>query len=693
MPCASIFELAVLDLGNAMNFYNNLKIGPKLASGFTIILFMMAAVALVVYTNVNALVTSSKWVNHTYEVIINANAVGAAMVDMETGQRGFMITGHDEFLEPYNDGKERFDKLIAKGKKLTSDNAAQVKRWQAVADLKERWLSEAAEPEITARRDVTNGAQAIATFKKVSSRTVGKDIFDSIRAALADIESKLGRNKDGRHLVTQVTLALVNMETGQRGFLLTGKEESLEPYHQGNKDLTRYLAQLKTKIKGTNVRQSDLRRVQSRVDAWMEKAAELEINARREMNKYSTTIEDVANLMESGPGKRIMDTLRGKLQELINAEEVLIKQRSVEQEDTSSSTISVSIMGTLVALVVGAFIAWLNIRGILVPLKATNDILDDIAQGDGDLTIRVPVQNTDEIGELATNFNIFADKLQGIIQQMISVTSELSNSASSMAAITEQTSVAIRTQGEETQMVASAITEMAATSQEVASNAEGASAAANDADSEAKSGNHIVSETINSINLLANEVETSSNAITKVRGDSENIGAVLDVIKGVAEQTNLLALNAAIEAARAGEQGRGFAVVADEVRTLAQRTQDSATEIENLIATLQEGSEKAVNSMGQSRERVLATVDQATHAGESLSSITSAVETISQMNTQIATAAEEQTAVSDEISRNIENIQEMSDQTASGSEQIALASEKLASLSQQLDTLVGQFKV
>lgn len=672
---------------------NNIKLGPKLASGFGIILLMMVIVTVVVYTNVNALVSSSKWVNHTYEVIINANAVGAAMVDMETGQRGFMISGEDEFLEPYNSGKERFQSLIAKGKKLTSDNPTQVKRWNEVAALKARWLKEAAEPEIEARHQVALGADAIANFKQVSSRTVGKDIFDSIRAALADLERKLGRNKDAQHLVTQVTLALVNMETGQRGFLLSGKEESLEPYIQGNKDLTRYLGQLKKKIKGTNARQSDLRRVQSRVDSWMEKAAEPEIEARRKINQYSMTIDDIAAMMANGPGKTLMDTIRGKLKEIINAEEVLIGHRSKEQESKSAFTINFSIMGTLVATGLGIFISLIIIRGILKPLKATNRILNDIAQGDGDLTIRVPVNTQDEIGDLGKNFNTFADKLQNIVKQIIEVTGELSNSAGSMAAVTEQTSVAIRTQGDETQMVASAITEMAATSQEVASNAESASSSAHEADDEAKSGNKIVLDTISSINALADEVKASSEVIDKVRGDSENIGAVLDVIKGVAEQTNLLALNAAIEAARAGEQGRGFAVVADEVRTLAQRTQDSATEIENLIETLQSGSEQAVTSMEQSRDRVLATVEQATHAGESLTTITSAVETISDMNTQIATAAEEQTAVSDEISRNIENIQEMSHQTSAGSEQIAEASEKLANLSHQLDQLIGQFKV
>jgi methyl-accepting chemotaxis protein len=261
-----------------------------------------------------------------------------------------------------------------------------------------------------------------------------------------------------------------------------------------------------------------------------------------------------------------------------------------------------------------------------------------------------------------------------------------------MAAVTEQTSAGVSNQKQETEMVASAITEMTATVQEVASNAEGASRAAADADNEAKEGNQVVNSTVQAITALAREIEDSSAVIEKLKGDSENIGTVLDVIKGIAEQTNLLALNAAIEAARAGEQGRGFAVVADEVRTLAQRTQQSTAEIEGLIDALQGGAEQAVSVMTQSRDRAGATVEKAQHAGQSLSSITQAVETILQMNTQIATASEEQSAVSEEIQRNVVNIQTISEETSMGAEQTSSASAELARLGEQLQALVGQFK-
>lgn len=676
-----------------MNLLNNFKLSIKLSGGFAIVLVLMAIVSIVVFTSINKLVDSSKWVNHTYEVIRTAESVGAAMVDMETGQRGFMVAGKDEYLEPFNNGKKTFDKLIVKGQELTSDNQEQVARWKDVASMKAKWLKQAAEPEIAARRKVTEGAAAFATFKEISARTVGKEIFDSIRQALAALENKFANNAQGKYLVTATTLSLVNMETGQRGFLLTGKDASLEPYINGNKSLKANLNKLRIIAANAGVSKKDIQLVDDRVNAWVEKAANPEIEARREMNQFNMTIDDAANMMQNGPGKKIMDALRVTLNQIIAAEEVLIGVRSKEQQSTSSFAISFTVIGTLIAIALGAVTAFFIIQGILTPLKATNTMLKDIAEGDGDLTVRIPVNTKDEIGELGNNFNAFVEKLQNIISEIAGATSQLATSAEEMAAVTEQTSAGVANQKQETELVATAITEMNSTVLEVANNAENASSAAVDADSEAKAGNQVVSSTVKAITELAKEVEDSATVMQKLKDDSQNIGAVLDVIKGIAEQTNLLALNAAIEAARAGEQGRGFAVVADEVRTLAQRTQESTTEIEGLIAALQNGAEHAASAMNQSRERVTATVEKAEHAGESLSSITRAVGTIMEMNTQIATAAEEQSSVSEEINRNIVNIQSISEQTATGAEETSASSVELARLGEQLQVLVGQFKV
>ena len=396
----------------------------------------------------------------------------------------------------------------------------------------------------------------------------------------------------------------------------------------------------------------------------------------------------------------VMDTL-DKIGPILAKDSVLLRDsvfRSLSEqgeivENNISSTENTIIVLTLVAAVGGLLIAYLVSLGIVNPLKQTNLMLKDIAEGDGDLTKRVEVNSKDEIGELGRNFNTFVEKLQSIIDQIANAVNQLASSAEEMSAITEQTSAGISKQKAETEQVATAMNEMNATVHEVTRNAEQASEAAKQADNDATSGNQVVQDTISAIDGLAKEVESSAQVIESLKGDSENIGTVLDVIKAIAEQTNLLALNAAIEAARAGEQGRGFAVVADEVRTLAQRTQKSTTEIEGLINALQNGATNAMDMMTQSRDRANSTVEQAQKAGDSLAAITRAVETISEMNTQIASAATEQGAVAEDINRNVINIADVSEHTATASEQTASSSMELARLGEELRGMVSQFKV
>jgi len=312
---------------------------------------------------------------------------------------------------------------------------------------------------------------------------------------------------------------------------------------------------------------------------------------------------------------------------------------------------------------------------------------------DGDLNTRLKLRGKDEMQQIATDFNAMAEKFEALVQQIISATSQLAGASEEVASISHESARTLDNQRSETEQVATAMNEMSATVQEVARSASDASGAAASADNEAKAGNSIVQQASVSIDELAQEVENAAGVIEQLAHDSEAIGSVLDVIKGIAEQTNLLALNAAIEAARAGEQGRGFAVVADEVRTLAGRTQESTQEIESMIDKLQSGAKNAVSAMKTGQEKATIGVDQTKQAGEALAAITRAVTTINEMNTHIASAAEEQSATTEEMNKNIININQLADETSNSAVQSTNASKDLSRLSKDLQGLVGQFKI
>jgi len=345
------------------------------------------------------------------------------------------------------------------------------------------------------------------------------------------------------------------------------------------------------------------------------------------------------------------------------------------------------------ALIIGLMIAGFIARLIGGPLCQAVEAMNEIAEGGGDLTRRLDAEGNNEISRLAGAFNSFAEKVRAMVSQVYGSTTQLASAAEEMSAIMVETNRSTLEQQSETSQVVTAMNEMAATVQEVARNATEAAAAASSADNAAAEGKKVVIDTMSAIENLSSDINSAASVIGQLEKDSENIGTVLDVIKGIAEQTNLLALNAAIEAARAGEQGRGFAVVADEVRTLASRTQQSTQEIQEMIEKLQVGAQSAVKVMDDSRNKAEDSVSQAATAASSLETITNSVSLINDMNTQIATAAEQQSAVAEEINKNILNISDIVDRTADGASQTSTASEELASLAIQLQQLVNQFKV
>lgn len=372
----------------------------------------------------------------------------------------------------------------------------------------------------------------------------------------------------------------------------------------------------------------------------------------------------------------------------MNTEEAF---RSVEQ--LKSTIVGVATVLAIAVFVVGALIGWIFTGLIVKPIQRTVDAVKDIAEGEGDLTQRLDERSKDELGELAGWFNRFLDKMQGVVGELNSVTQNLSVSAEQLSQVSEQTRIGITNQQSQTEQAATATNEMAATVQDVAKNAESAASSAMQARDEAAKGKNTVDESIAAIQSLSVTVETAAGVIGRLEQDSVEIGGVLDVIRNIAEQTNLLALNAAIEAARAGEQGRGFAVVADEVRTLASRTQKSTQEIQEMIERLQSASKEAVKSMDESNTQAKRGSDYAVRTGEVLEAIINSINQISDMNTQIASAAEEQSVVAEEINRNVVGINEISDHTAEGAQQTASASEGLNHLAGQLKGIVGQFKI
>jgi methyl-accepting chemotaxis protein len=392
---------------------------------------------------------------------------------------------------------------------------------------------------------------------------------------------------------------------------------------------------------------------------------------------------------EIGP---LMDRVTKNLNTLVDQQVASTTEISQSLSSRLDAVVAFILVLFLVGIVAATLVAWAIDALITRPLQHAAAAMRDISEGEGDLTQRLRVNGKDEIAQLAEAFNRFAEKIQQLVSQVTGFTSTLASAAAEMSAITDTTSVGARRQHEETDQVASAITQMMSTVNETARNASEAATAAQHADIETNAGRDVVTKTVTSINSLAHEIDRVTTVIHRLGDDTANIGKVLDVIKGIAEQTNLLALNAAIEAARAGEQGRGFAVVADEVRTLASRTQQSTREIQEMIERLQSGSKEAVAAMDESRSMAQSTVDQSSKAGESLDIIAGAVSTINTMNTQIATAMVEQNAVAENINKSIVNLSQVSDQTTEGAQQTAKASENLSRLAVELQTLLSQFK-
>ena len=555
--------------------WNSMTTRTKIFSGYLVILGLMLASTVLVYQSVQSLISTSRWVKHTQEAIGNAELLMKLMVDMETGQRGFLITGKDEFLAPYNDGNERFDQVMSRLQNHVSDNPQQVARLQNIAGLAKEWHTKAALPQIAAQREIGTGHKDLKHLESLIASGLGKNILDKLRAKLDILRDAMHTrgDKNAELLIVAVAKALIDRETGERGFLLTGREEFLEPYNNGQRDLDGLLQQLRRTLVADQQSQTLLDQIESLGDEWVKRASEPEIAARRDVDLNEATTLRLRALVEGGTGKQIMDMIRSQVEQFVSTEEALMRTRRLDAEETANTTLTLVVAGFLIALLIGLLLGWLLTRTIVAQLGAEPGYLASIAErvANGDLSI----DNLDTQGQ---DIGLHGAILS-MLRQLHRIISEVRGVAGALNSASAQVSASSQALAQDTNQQASSVQETGWILEQMR------------ASIERNAENSVKMEQM--ATKGANDAEDSSRSVGDTLVAMRNIASKIAIIEDIAYQTNLLALNAAIEAAAAGDAGRGFAVVAQEVKLLATQAAEATDQIERLLGGVRDGTSEA----------------------------------------------------------------------------------------------------
>jgi len=638
----------------------NLPVGKKLTFGFGLVLALTLAVAGTGFFAVDAIVTRSQQLSQLSD--INASILQARGIEREYAAKRDLA-----LAEQLLDELTRIDTQVDELSRSSGAEAALTPIRRAVEGYRaefERY-----------RQLIVSGARLSRDMNDAAQRS--RDEFETIELNMYDAVREL--RLEGDRLRGSDPLTLAEATSGLTKQVLEMRMQ--ESIFSSTSD--------PQAVSAWQGRYTDVSSTGSNLKTW------LDDDQKQNMDRALASLEQYRQAFDSfGEYRANRLAADQRLAELaqqvsLTAGEILASETNEMHAQQSRVSLLLAVIGSL-ALLIGISAALGIGRMIVGPLGETVALARRVASGN--LTGSQPSARRDEVGQLQNAMHDMSESLRTLIGRIGGGVSQIAAAAEQLSAVTAQTSSGVQTQRIETDQVATAMNEMAATVQEVAQNAERASHAARQADQQASQGELVVRSAIDQVGALAGEVEASAGAIEALNEQSGRIGTVLEVIRAVAEQTNLLALNAAIEAARAGEQGRGFAVVADEVRALARRTHDSTEEIEGLIGNLQNVAHKAVEQMQTSRTLTQRTVELANEAGTALERITESVSTIEQMNQQIAAAAEQQSAVADDISQSITRVRDIGEQSASASEQTASASAELARLGIELQGLVGQFR-
>ncbi|MDH4765908.1 methyl-accepting chemotaxis protein [Pseudomonas oryzihabitans] len=485
-------------------------------------------------------------------------------------------------------------------------------------------------------------------------------------------------------------LALVNMETGMRGFALTGKEEFLDPLNKGEQQFAEQLQELTQLTRDNPEQQAGLAQLGQAKQQWNSESVQQILALRRQVNAGTQPLDALTARIATAQDKGRMDGMRELLAQLKTRENRLLDGRTQSMDDAKQQALTILISGGVLATLLALGIAWSLTRTIVGRLAQTVAVARTIAAGQLDSPI--PAGGRDELGQLLTAFAQMQDKLRGMIQGIKQGTDHLVAASHSISANSQQLSAAAQEQSSAASSMAATVEELTVSINHVSDNAGEAHDLSSQSGRLAQDGGQTIQASVDSMRSIAGTVQSSATRIGELGEHSERVSSIVSVIKGIADQTNLLALNAAIEAARAGEQGRGFAVVADEVRQLAQRTTNSTQEIAAMIEKIQAATQAAMSDMEVGVRQVNGGVDLANQAGEAVVSINTASDKVVRVVNQISLALREQTAASHDVARTVERLAQMAQQNSEAIGETVQTAVSLDALANDLNRQISQFR-